>query len=401
MTVRRLSGLAVAAVGSLVLSLVPPHQAAADNGVDFYNDRAANEVAMEEAGLVTKALATDSTYAGLQITSEGVVVSLVGSTNRVAAMSKTIAASPKIYNGRAVALKFVQVKYTDNQLKATTKQIFVLRHILDAAGVKMSFWGPDVITDTVKVRFSGNADVAKTILKGRFGDKVSLVPEASRLPRMDRFHDSVPWYGADAISLVGGDQCTTGFSMRSTGGQDYTITAGHCGPVGARGVVSGTAIGNIISANRKFVDGGGVDAEIFDLGPTGQNKNAARVWSEAAGSGIRYVTSAATSDATGGLICTDGEVTKEICSVRIDGIGDYTDPEGFTTIDQNYAHQIQNRTIAAPGDSGGPVYGIHGDGSVDAHGILIGGEGNAAIYTPIRYITNASIGWPHFLVKFS
>jgi hypothetical protein len=77
------------------------------------------------------------------------------------------------------------------------------------------------------------------------------------------------------------------------------------------------------------------------------------------------------SIAVGGLVCTDGNTDKEVCSVRVDETDDSVSYSGITLQHQIFFHQTAGHNAFSQGDSGGPIYTVLSDGSVEAQAQLI------------------------------
>lgn len=136
------------------------------------------------------------------------------------------------------------------------------------------------------------------------------------------------------------------------------LTAGHCGSGAWKqgGATFGTT--------SKISFGGRTDEQVLPV-----TSNAARIFSDPT-STSRRVSSVATSDPIGTLLCTDGYTDREVCNVKVMAIGQVVTYNGATVTGLVQAKQTQGKKAFSPGDSGGPVGATSGSDVIAAYGMI-------------------------------
>jgi len=351
--------------------------AAADPGnkTDYLHDQAHNHQARLFAEDVQTALQSQSNFGGLRITSGGVEVSLVGSPASSERNAVTTAATNRhikelgttVDTSQAVPVTYRQVRYTETDLAYLTSRLDADQDSLEAAGVDMSSWGPDVVSNTVVAHLRVYSDAAAAYLQSRYGDGVTVATDSQTVAVSSSTADSTPWFGADKIDGPAGNYCTTWFSAKQ-GSQYVGVTAGHCGA----GTWKQNAATYGTVSSRAY--GGSIDGEIIPVA-----SNGGYVWS-GTGSSNRAVTAVQTSDPVGSGLCTDGYTDHEVCGITVQAVGQtvkYLDGTTMTGLvkawNEGYVASF------SPGDSGGPVYFVTSSG-VTAIGMVDGMVTNEPYY---------------------
>ena len=208
-----------------------------------------------------------------------------------------------------------------------------------------------VFTSTPNVDGSGttatvgtDADAAAVAATARLPISVSVDRKPSLL--YDRQNDISPyWGGARWDNLSWGSYCSTGFSVNWFGLQKM-LTAGHCGDNGNR-----ARIGNATQPLTTIsLDVNPRDTQFLDR-PAGRSF-AGRIYSGGIYSSSSLKVIGPQSDYIGNLICTDGARTGEHCNARVTAVN--VTVLGITPL--TFAVAGVGTCIAAPGDSGGPVF---------------------------------------------
>ncbi|WP_433080087.1 hypothetical protein ACQP1P_42000 [Dactylosporangium sp. CA-052675] len=201
-----------------------------------------------------------------------------------------------------------------------------------------------------------------------------------------RTDDNSPWNGGDRFeSWRGGDQraaCTTGFGVHSGNGHSWVLTAGHCASMGDwayQGKFATSAFYTMGPVNSDdwrsdllIIDSPGWHV-IFDGGPVSTYKKNVYSWGYWAANE---------------LLCQSGMTSGVVCGLKqvrsVDNWVDCSHPDSDG--DCNYYHygliectQIDGQLGGRPGDSGGPVFSLDGDG-VRAKGITSAGEGSDFLF---------------------
>ncbi len=176
-------------------------------------------------------------------------------------------------------------------------------------------------------------------------------------------------------------------------------TAAHCGPGDAQKgdefINNKRIIGNVSVTDR--VNGGNYDAALIPGLGIGY------VWGGSLkGDFARSVISVAQVDPIGGLICTDGALSGEVCAVKIKSTDNCAQAEGNHVTCHLVEGFREAINVAQPGDSGGPVETTIGQTGTEARGEIIGGTdaGQTVFYSPIADVA-ARFGYRVMLGKKS
>jgi hypothetical protein len=323
----------------------------------------------------------DSSIVGYAITASGLQIVVSGAPS-----SFLTIAIAKNRTGIPVAIRVVP--HSAGQLAAVQARIGSDAGYWKKRGVVISVWGPDLASDKVQITLTRYSRRAAAMLIARYGAEWVRVSSTSvTLQPLSRTSDSAPWWGGDLLyhplSSGATEVCTTGFSIKIAG-TTYVPTADHC-----------------IESNyssRFYNPGGGTIGYLYasnDFHDTMliQASSAGTVWSDP-NSTERSVTSVASTDPVGGLICGDGAISREVCNVRINSTGQSAtyNINGTNTTVKNlvYACQQAGKATFQVGDSGGPVETTVGSGQSIARGEILVGNGNitCGYYLPERYIVN-------------
>ncbi|MFI0445598.1 hypothetical protein [Actinomadura sp. 6N118] len=192
-----------------------------------------------------------------------------------------------------------------------------------------------------------------------------------------RLEDTAPYYGGARITNPdkGNRYCTSGFGVKNGAGTEFLLTAAHCytPPDRAARYTSGTLIGRA-SHEVYWHD--------LIMIPTDAGN---RVYDGGVGSGeFSKVVHAWDWVYTGDYLCTSGSVSGVVCNVIQGNAFNYAycdyDFDGDWTCKDDLLLAYQNDGLEAsrPGDSGGPVFGLRGDGVV-AKGIIAGNGGRSVL----------------------
>lgn len=201
-----------------------------------------------------------------------------------------------------------------------------------------------------------------------------------------RTDDSAPWNGGDRFESWRGldhrGTCTTGFGVHSGNGHSWVLTAGHCasiGDVAYQGNYNSPAFYEMGPVNSDdwrsdllLIDTKGWHV-IFDGGPVSTYKKNVYSWGYWAAN-----EQVCQSGMTSGVICGIKEVRSADFIVSCntpDSDGDC----GYTQYGLIDCAQVNGQTAVRPGDSGGPVFTLDGDG-VRAKGITSGSSGGSTFH---------------------
>lgn len=214
------------------------------------------------------------------------------------------------------------------------------------------------------------------------GEVAAMPVTVSELPApnpMSRQNDSDPWLGGSAMSLTtnpANADCSTAFSVIVGAGDGRLLSAYHCDPTSNFAWRDGA--GDPLTLGAMDVDGapsydsmlidpiGGTDGYVYG-GP----------WFAVSGD-ARYKLGVTGKSAVsvGSPVCSSGANSGEHCGLTVRGYTQVSCPSGSGgTCTAWWADAVDHRVAVAGGDSGGPIYKDHGDGTVGARGVINSGSG--------------------------
>ncbi len=304
-----------------------------DLGVD--GDQARTRLQRAEwAGRVSSTLAaqTGGEYGGAWLAKDGVTLK-VAVTDRDAA--------EKV---EAAGAEAVMVKRSEATLDTAKEKLDAARSDSgDLVG-----WYVDVAANKVVVV----AEKGDTASAWDFAEEAGLDTAAVAVTTAERPKPLIDVRGADAYIINGNARCSVGFSV--VGG---FVTAGHCGPVGAR---TSTQNGVAQGVTRASVFPGSADMGFVE---TNANFTPQPVVNDFQGNLLPVAGN--TEAPVGAAICRSGSTTGTRCGVVQAKNQTVNYPEGAVT------GLTRTNVCAEGGDSGGPW--LSGD---QAQGVTSGGSGN-------------------------
>jgi hypothetical protein len=269
------------------------------------------------------------------------------------------------------------VPHSYRQLDAVAQQIGADGAALLASGVAVSRVELDAPHGKLVVTLAGATGAlasaavpaARSTLTGRYGaDWVSVADTPTAVASAaSRDNDASPWSAGDGIYLTGlGAGCTLGWTTRgNASGNDYLLTAGHCGKGTVSADDNGRTIGNVATQYL----GGSHDWDFDTIRANGKG----RVWYGGDGSANSYAVRGSVVPANGSLMTVDGDVNKpqHTGNVVVNNlIYINVSTEDYGTLYLGPMVQIRT-TACVPGDSGGPAYvRVGSTGTVEAVGTI-------------------------------
>lgn len=213
----------------------------------------------------------------------------------------------------------------------------------------------------IKAKPDGSGLIVKFDAAGITGalpevDVPATVSIEERMHPISRGNDSSPWSGgASIVNTSIGAGCTSGFGVNTPGGR-AVLTAGHCGESGHR----------ITDGAGEFIGNVGADDNNFDVLIIPTNAVSNRIYVGGANSTQQRTVTGGGAPFIGERLCQSGNtsanaVGSPICNLQVQFEG--TDSQRLWE-----ARQLDGQIAARPGDSGGPVYLDHGNGTVTARG---------------------------------
>jgi len=224
-------------------------------------------------------------------------------------------------------------------------------------------WGADAPTNGLFVEVPAGLDASAFLAAARATGlpvTVKTVPSAVT---------PYAYYGGEALLLGSGGRCSAGFISQAPSGNQYIITAGHCGRAGtSTRDESGVSIGAFAASSFPGNDYAAVRINSpASLAPQGAVATQGIIYGEGAGeSGIRDITGS-TAAPVGGYVCRAGSTTGYRC-------GNVQAYNATVNYSQGAVYGLIRTSVCAePGDSGGAL--IAGS---QAQGMTSGGSGNCS-----------------------
>jgi hypothetical protein len=256
-----------------------------------------------------------------------------------------------------------------------------------AAAVEARFGGPDGPIHAIRIAVDGSEIRAVT-------DAVKLpvieapelalpvtVERGERAIFLSRLDDSPPWWGGAKMrnrnSVPFGYRCSTGFAIDLISGSSYMLTAAHCVTSndviedGARTPGNGDLLGRGFRESVRYdvatiTTNGNVTGRIYDSRGTIETSKAVHSSGDVF-AGESLCQSGAQSGAEAGTL--SGTVCNLITTGFITASQTITDSDGDRVTVIDLIEAKKSGIAARPGDSGGPVFSLDGDG-VRAKGIV-------------------------------
>ncbi|MDR1449215.1 MAG: hypothetical protein LBI84_03265 [Propionibacteriaceae bacterium] len=177
--------------------------------------------------------------------------------------------------------------------------------------------------------------------------------------------------------------CTSAFLVQKASGQRFSLTAGHCGDNGGSISLGGVGVGQI--SDDKYPNTGSqtrvpVDAALF--GPVPANAQP----SIFINSSFNRPVIGSVDPTPGMRVCTRGAVRQvEYCG-QVTLINYAAPYAGKTITVEHFIYVTWNNGAPGvqPGDSGSPLYMVNEANEAIAVGILGGGSGSFAVYSPVN-----------------
>ena len=266
---------------------------------------------------------------------------------------------------------FVRTQHSLAWLLALERRIARDNRPLAASGIHLVMWGPDISTGRERLDVVDLTRQDADELALRYGSENLLLrsvpPKSYPILAVDRGHDLPPWNGGDFITDVTTGDCSSGFGVTDSSGEQYLLTAGHCYPVGDA-VLNGAVTQNYgtftsmgtVSANSFSAQ---LDAELVDTSVLGSSRI---TFIGSSTSPQEAINSGTASNIAGNQVCQDGAFEGQICGLVIQSGGpmciNESEPGGPTsTVCEIYQANNPSGGIAVgQGDSGGPVISFNG-----------------------------------------
>ena len=366
--------------------------AGAANGTEPAPDAPATAYADAQAGLraAEALLARHPTdrLGGLRIVDGATVeVSLTGAPDRLEAALRQ-AVPPHV-------LRLRVVRRTYAELERLTARLAADQRSLEARRISLTSFGPDPATNTVSVGMERDDPAARAALESAYGADVLTFRTEPRVTQYSREDDYAPWNGGDYILGTNGHGCTSGPGVKSVNGVEYFITAAHCYPVGEK----------VFNSTYSTAESNYMGTVAWRDARTSNSTDTALVRAPVSGLNWRSSTAArqvsyAPRDYVGERVCTSGAYNSpkyggELCGVVVTDADRCYASSALQVCGATFAER-SGTTVAREGDSGGPVYDVLGNGTLNVRGTIQNGRfkyvcpdgtfcSNDVVYVHIRH----------------
>ncbi len=240
-----------------------------------------------------------------------------------------------------VPVRFADAAYSQVELNAEVLRLGADKRVGEAA--------PNVDGSGVTVSVGNDADAEAIRREARLSTTVNVGQQPELL--WNRQNDISPyWGGARWTNLTTGGMCSTGFAVNA-GGQPRMVSAAHCANVG-----NVVRIGNATQPNTSVIaDINPRDHLLINRPPNRTFQG--RIYTGGTTSMSSTPVVGPAIDYVGNWICTSGATSGERCNARVVAVN--TSVLGLAPLTR--ARKVPfttaaNNCIAAPGDSGGPVF---------------------------------------------
>lgn len=273
-----------------------------------------------------------------------------------------------------------QVGHTYRELGAIVRSVPKERAWFESLGVIVYSAGIDETRNKVLLGISrDDEDAAKAIAERYGADRLYVfVDSAPQLDACTRTACPPPWPAGLRINDPDGFFCTSGFNVRSSSGNWYMLTAGHCPD--DHWYHNGTFMGATPAGFNEFQSGSHADIQAFDIAQANHSNSLLTGTKTCNPCSFRTMTSRQlyTDDVVGDTTCISGAFTGSNCGTL------QVRSETYFFAEYN-AYLFEQRVadyVRTPGDSGGPIFS--GTKALGSH-VNFQGTLSWGVYTHIRW----------------
>lgn len=277
------------------------------------------------------------------------------------------ALADRLEHEMSVRLRFLPAAYPFRALVVAGRRLAARPPVLRAAPL------PDGSGVRVIVPAGARLPVLRRALAPVAGGMPLTISTGQRLrPAFSRQADIPPFWGGSRYVTSAGVSCTNGFSLSTGLGPDIDITAGHCGDSGQTVDIPGLASPTGTMSAKATCR----DTILITYNPNFPDSVAGRIYTGPFDSSASAAVADPGPDFVGDLVEDGGASSGENVNIEVvaadmfaSGVSDTCAETGPLT---EAAYSLP-ACATAPGDSGGPVYVYHADGTVQARGTIVGG----------------------------
>ncbi|MDG4792442.1 hypothetical protein [Micromonospora sp. WMMD1082] len=261
--------------------------------------------------------------------------------------------------------------HTRKQLKEAARQISSSARVR-ASGVSMV----KVLPDGSGIEVS-TSDLDASRRSTAFLSDVRIVfthRAAAPEPFIGRWNDTAPFWGGAVIENRDGHLCSSGFGIaRSYDTRfQFTLTSNHC----KTDPLTSTRFWSWGGAELGVANDYDWDRDTTAIGTGAAGGSQGYIYTGDTGQGETFASvSGWANNYVGNLfVCTSGAFSGERCDIEITNTDVDILTENGTIYEQAEGEQVQLRSAAGQGDSGGPVYTRNANGRVTARGLVSAGD---------------------------
>ena len=276
-----------------------------------------------------------------------------------------------------VRVSILPARFSASEMSAASQRVFAGAHARTyrVAVVHLPDDGSGIGVTLQRGSMGAQSDAARVAISADAGIPVTL-SEGDMSVTTSRQDDSSPWFGGGAMKLNpnGYLDCSTGFSVLTTGGYGRLVSAAHCDTSGSAAWYDGA--GDQLSLGGSYVmNHPKYDSMLIDpVGGTGGQVHGGPWNATSANARYHLKVAGAGGNSTGDKVCTSGANSGEHCNLTVKGKINFECP-GSNVCAGWYA-EASSGVATVGGDSGGPVYANRSDGRVGARGVIHGGAGD-------------------------
>ncbi|MBD8499264.1 S1 family peptidase [Paenibacillus arenosi] len=173
---------------------------------------------------------TEEQFGGIYVNQEEGGVVYIGIKEMAKSNKDNLSFIKEIY-GDTSNVKFINTRYSEEELLQTADALFNSKSLLSDAGIEIQYTALDTINNVVEVGLINNTEENQKYLIEKYGDKLTFYTadpsdfqnEGDQVTATNPVQGGVQILNDTAQKL-----CSVGFSAKSNAGEHFLVTAGHC-----------------------------------------------------------------------------------------------------------------------------------------------------------------------------